>query len=183
MEPPSTSAIHILNRTSKRIRVHRVREAVEAALSNPSTRQLTRSSAVEILLTDDDEIQALNSLSRGIDEPTDVLSFPAPEFPEAPLGEIAISLDYAERQALARGISLEDELCYLAIHGALHLLGMDDIEPDERSEMFAAMHRVGMSIGLPEQPEWMSILSEQGTGSSSGGEACEVPHGSARSSQ
>jgi len=116
--------------------------------------------SVELLLTDDRQIQELNRSNRGIDEPTDVLTFPAPDFAGAPWGEIAISVDYAERQSRARGISLSDELCYLALHGALHLIGFDDINARDRERMFAEMHRLGVELGLPEQPEWTSVLHE-----------------------
>jgi len=117
---------------------------------------------VEIVLCDDATIQELNRERRGVDEPTDVLTFPAPDFPGAPLGEIAISVPYAERQARLRGIKTEDELCYLAIHGALHLLGMTDEEDTERLKMQAEMARWGKSLGLPEEPEWTSVLHSEG---------------------
>ena len=109
---------------------------------------------------DDTEIQRLNRELRGLDEATDVLTFPAPEFPGAPLGEIAISVEYAAQQAAVRNISLEDELAYLGIHGALHLLGFDDEEEEPRRRMHAEMHRLGLELGLPEQPEWNSVLHE-----------------------
>jgi rRNA maturation RNase YbeY len=106
----------------------------------------------------------LNSRGRGISETTDVLTFPAPAFPEAPLGEIVISVDYAVRQAQARGIPLQDELCYLGIHGALHLLGFDDEASEDRDRMFSEMHRIGRELDLPEQREWASILHGEEVG-------------------
>ncbi|MFX8316485.1 rRNA maturation RNase YbeY, partial [Acinetobacter baumannii] len=75
----------------------------------------------------------MNSEFRGIDQPTDVLTFPADQsVVGAPLGDIAIGVGYATRQARARGVSLTQELCYLAIHGALHLAGFDDETEQDR---------------------------------------------------
>ena len=80
----------------------------------------------------------MNRLYRGYDRPTDVLSFalqdPMPDTPPMPpvpgqpvlLGDVIISVDTAERQANALGISLEQELALLTVHGILHLLGYED---------------------------------------------------------
>lgn len=155
MEPPSSPRITILNFTGRRRRLCRIREAASFVLAGVQR-------PVEIVLCDDATIQELNRERRGVDEPTDVLTFPAPEFPGAPLGEIAISVPYAERQAKLRGIKLEDELCYLAIHGALHLLGMTDEEEADRQRMQAEMARWGEKLGLPDEPEWSSLLHAQG---------------------
>lgn len=93
-----------------------------------------------------------------MDEATDVLSFPAGDFPGAPLGDIAIGVPFAERQASLRQVPLQTELCYLAIHGALHLLGFDDEEAEAREKMQEEMHLAGIDAGLPPDPEWSSIL-------------------------
>lgn len=87
--------------------------------------------ALAILTTDDETLQDLNSRFLGIDAPTDVLAFPeAAEAPlgegEAPsLGEIAISVPTAQRQAAELGHSLADEMAHLLTHGILHLCGYD----------------------------------------------------------
>jgi rRNA maturation RNase YbeY len=153
MEPPSPSAVRILNGSSRRPRLGALRSALCHVLGD-------RVSKVEVALVDDTEIRRLNRELRGLDEATDVLTFPAPEFPGAPLGEIAISVEYAARQAAARNISLEDELAYLGMHGALHLLGFEDEDDEPRRRMHAEMHRLGVELGLPEQPEWHSVLHE-----------------------
>ncbi len=171
MEPPSTVAVHILNTTARRVPVSRLRAVLAHVLGNsePKTEN-GRKRSVELLLSE--EIQDLNRVARGLDEPTDVLTFPAPIFEGSPWGEIAISIAYAERQALERGISLSDELCYLALHGALHLRGFDDIEEADREVMFAEMHRIGLELGLPEQREWTSLL--EGREDSRNGHHAEV---------
>ncbi|MCY3882699.1 MAG: rRNA maturation RNase YbeY [Chloroflexi bacterium] len=87
--------------------------------------------ALAVLTTDDETLRDLNSRFLGIDAPTDVLAFPeAAEAPlgegEAPsLGEIAISVPTAVRQALELNHPLADELAHLLTHGILHLCGYD----------------------------------------------------------
>jgi probable rRNA maturation factor len=99
-----------------------------------------------IVVTDDDAVRALNAQYRGLDEPTDVLSFPAqdsaPGFVSAPgtgayLGDIIIALPFTARQAAALGRDLRAELRLLAVHGTLHLLGYDHADQAEEASMWA----------------------------------------------
>lgn len=97
---------------------------------------------LEVVLTNDAEIQQLNRQYRGKDRATDVLSFAWGEsevsFPgeENQLGQIIISLETARRQAVEYGHSFEREAAFLCIHGLLHLLGYDhEIGPAEEAEM------------------------------------------------
>jgi len=113
---------------------------------------------VSILLTEDAEMQALNAQFRNLDESTDVLTFPA-DIPML-LGDIAISVPYADRQAKVRGVSLSQELAYLAIHGGLHLLGFDDESEDDRKVMIEQMNRAAVAAGLKPDYEWTSLLHE-----------------------
>ncbi len=90
--------------------------------------------ALAILITGDDEVQELNKRFLGIDEPTDVLSFPddADDFVvgmavEPLLGDIAISLPTAKRQAEEGGHPLDAEMEHLLVHGILHLCGYDHV--------------------------------------------------------
>jgi probable rRNA maturation factor len=106
------------------------------------------------LLTDDSEIQALNRQWRGKDKPTDVLSWPGFSAPQPPvmgesLGDVAISLDTAARQATARGWDLEDEVALLLVHGILHLLGHED-DTEVGSEAMKAIERE--ILGKPLDP-------------------------------
>ena len=129
---------------------------------------------VSLLLTDDDEIQELNRDFRGLNEPTDVLSFALQESEDASLtpeilGDIAISVETAARmvssgehrarvcEELGAELTwgLGEELSFLAIHGLLHLLGYDHADPTEEAEMksaertawFALRSRVGVAPG------------------------------------
>ena len=101
---------------------------------------------VSLLFVDDEEIRNLNRNYRGMDVPTDVLSFaqtetieeePFSEFQAAEelLGDIVISLPTAQRQSIAYGHTLSRELAYLAVHGMLHLLGYDHLDEEEKKIM------------------------------------------------
>jgi rRNA maturation RNase YbeY len=113
--------------------------------------------AVNVILIRDPEMQEFNKLHRGIDEPTDVLTFPAPGFAIGELGDIAISMDFVERAAKKRRVPLSEEAAFLAIHGGLHLAGFDDITDDQRLEMQREMNRAAIEVGLTPEPEWTSM--------------------------
>jgi len=120
---------------------------------------------IAIVLTDDEEIRALNDTYRQKDKPTDVLSFPqsAPDFEPPPgmpipLGDVVISVETAARQAAQDGClprikaalgwaesrpwTTVDETTFLLVHGVLHLLGHDHMEPKERAVMEGLEHRL-----------------------------------------
>ena len=97
---------------------------------------------IGLMLTDDREIQRLNRDYRGLDRPTDVLSFAAYEgkppgkLPSANyLGDIVISTERAAEQALSYGHGDEREMAFLTVHGMLHLLGLDHETEEERTRM------------------------------------------------
>ena len=107
---------------------------------------------VDVSLVSDAEIHELNRQYRGKDKPTDVLSFAFEDelpggvaFPQgdvSPLGDLIISVETAARQAHERGHELEEELAFLAVHGALHLLGFDHDDASSRRRMWAEQTRV-----------------------------------------
>lgn len=88
---------------------------------------------INLKLVDDAAIRDLNKEYAGKDEPTDVLAFPYGEGDE--LGDIAISVDTAKRQADAAGTTLGEELATLVLHGILHIQGYDHAEQATREEM------------------------------------------------
>ena len=104
---------------------------------------------VSVLITDDEGIREINSRFRGLDKPTDVLSFPAqvflpgefdrgvadPETRLVPLGDIIISAGRVDKQAHEYGHSRERETAYLVIHSMLHLLGYDHMDKVEKKKM------------------------------------------------
>ena len=103
---------------------------------------------VDVLITDDQGIHQINLEQRGIDRPTDVLSFPmfnylpgCPPIDDSdadpgtgltPLGDMVISLERARAQAQEYGHPVERELSYLAVHSVLHLLGYDHVDEGEQ---------------------------------------------------
>lgn len=145
--------VSVRNEAGKRVAHRAAREAVEALLDGRG--------AVELLLTDDEGMTRLNLEWRGIDRPTDVLSWPGPDFPGAPLGEIAVNVDEARRAtadpARPSGWRVESELAFLAVHGALHLLGWDDATEAGRRAMVAEANRVLGGLGLPTDESWESL--------------------------
>lgn len=124
--------------------------AVIAVLVREEVRSLA---SVSILLTSDDRIQELNRQYRDVDEITDVLSFPAgepmPGMDPLYLGDIAVSVPYAGRQAQAGGHNLTTEIILLVVHGVLHLLGFDHAEPEEKKRMWDVQSAVMAYLGLP----------------------------------
>ena len=121
--------------------------------------------ALNISFVGCDDILALNANFRNVKSVTDVLSFPANEL-ESPiskngitcdmetedgmvvLGDIAICVPRAEEQAEEFGHSLERELCFLAVHGTLHLLGYDHISVEDEKEMFDKQEQILHSLGI-----------------------------------
>ena len=114
--------------------------------------QYENDAEVSVTLTDSASIQSVNHRFRGIDAPTDVLSFPMMEFsmPEVyvSLGNIILSVETARRQAEEYGHSLKRELCFLCAHSALHLLGYDHETEDEREEMEAKQREILDALGI-----------------------------------
>ena len=124
-----------------------LKEAVAAALEAEGRPGVEAT----VVVTGDETVADLNARFRGVDGPTDVLSFPAQEpvggFVAAPgaanyLGDIVIALPYTRRQAAELGRSLAAELRLLAVHGALHLLGYDHDQPDDEAVMWARQDAV-----------------------------------------
>ena len=124
---------------------------------------------VSILITDNDEIHRINLEQRGIDRPTDVLSFPMVEYEtpgdfgfleeggedcfepdsgELMLGDIVISADKVISQAEEYGHSMEREVGFLTVHSMLHLLGYDHMTPEDEEEMFGYQREILDRMGL-----------------------------------
>ena len=156
---------HKINITFNCVTVQRIqvcmiiRKCIEAALE---AEKIEVPCEINVLVTNNDGIRAINLASRQIDKPTDVLSFPMfsfepgkkpdnwyeyidPETGLCPLGDMAISLQRATAQAKEFGHSMRREIGYLTIHSVLHLLGYDHMDEGpqkaqmrEREEFIAA---------------------------------------------
>jgi probable rRNA maturation factor len=93
---------------------------------------------LSLALVDEERMVALNRRLLGRDHPTDVIAFEA----EEGQGEMIVSVDAAARQAEEFGHSLTDELRFLIVHGALHVLGWDDTVPADRQRMIERQHEI-----------------------------------------
>lgn len=138
------------NRQSKIEVNEKIEALVEQVVQKALEIEVEGDYEVSISFVDNEEIQSLNKQYRGKDYATDVLSFPLMEFEETDenfddaeeyvqedilLGDIVISLEKAREQADEYGHSFERELAFLAVHGVLHLLGMDHEDETQEKEM------------------------------------------------
>jgi len=118
----------------------------------------TDGAELAVMLTDDEGIRTLNRNWRGIDKPTNVLSFPALQ-PTAPpgdddpprmLGDIAIAYETLRREADEEQKPFDHHLSHLAVHGFLHLIGYDH-ETDAEAEAMEALERERLAqLGIPD---------------------------------
>lgn len=140
-----------------------VRRCIRAALREEG---VTVPCEINVLITDDQGIRAINRESRQVDKATDVLSFPMfdltpgklpedwseyldPMTGRCPLGDMAISLERAVAQAREFGHSVQREVGYLTIHSMLHLLGYDHMdEGPQKKQMRLREEAIAASIGL-----------------------------------
>ena len=129
------------------------REAIAAALAE-SGAKLRRGAEVSVHLVDDAAIRAVNAEWRKKDAPTNVLSFPAvppAQLPEARLvGDILVAFETVRREAEDEAKSLPDHFRHLVIHGFLHLLGYDHVEPVEAEAMEALERRALARLGVAD---------------------------------
>ncbi len=133
----------------------RVEQAAQAAWSAVAD-QIGEDASVAILLADDPTLADLNKRFRGIDKPTNVLSFePEGDFPGASdeprhIGDIAIAYETVAREAIDQDKTLEHHLCHMIVHGTLHLLGYDHQVTDEQRRMEALERTILTELGVPD---------------------------------
>lgn len=109
----------------------RLKEGVKRVLQGEGIEH----AVISIAVVDDPTMHDLNRRYLQHDYPTDVLSFLLEEDDDRLEGEIIISADYAAREAEQFAWSAQDEMLLYVIHGALHLAGYDDLEPEVKAEM------------------------------------------------
>src|SRR6202790_1184708 len=111
-----------------------------------------------VMLTDDAGIRTLNSNWRGIDKPTNVLSFPVlqPTGPGGPddaprmLGDIAIAYETTRKEADDEQMPFDHHLSHLAVHGFLHLIGYDHEKDDDAEAMESLEQEILAQLGIPD---------------------------------
>ena len=156
-------ARHSRTTESDRLSIPLIKRCIREALALEG---VDKHCEVSILITDDRGIQRLNAEFRGIERPTDVLSFPMQYFslpgwgnvedakadPETrllPLGEIVFSGERVHRQACEYGRTCEYETAYLTVHSVLHLLGYDHTdEADGKKQMRGREKEIVKSLGV-----------------------------------
>ena len=111
-----------------------------------------------VIIIDNERIHEINKTYRGIDRPTDVISFALEDFKDIEyqnnyrlLGDIYISIDKVREQAKEYGHSEKRELSFLAVHGLLHLLGYDHMEKDEEKIMFEKQEMILNGYGIKKE--------------------------------
>ncbi len=146
---------------SSRFTEQLVRRAAEAAVAESAYPHLATSPRpveISVLLTGDDKVRDLNAEYRQQHKPTNVLSFPMVDpvelthatvvRPELLLGDIILAAGVCEREAADRGISVDQHMTHLMIHGTLHLLGYDHHDDREAADMEAREVRALARLGI-----------------------------------
>ena len=111
-----------------------------------------------VIIVDNEKIHEINKTYRGIDRPTDVISFALEEdedyeVKERLLGDIYISIDKVYEQAKSYGHSVKRELFFLVTHGFLHLLGYDHMEKKDEEVMFPLQEKILNEYGVKRLDE------------------------------
>jgi probable rRNA maturation factor len=113
--------------------------------------------SLDIALSSDAEVRALNAQYRGKDKPTNVLSFPAMDIPAGSasngsrfIGDVILAYETTAAEAAAEGKALNAHAAHLAVHGMLHLLGHDHETDDEADEMEALETAILGKLGFPD---------------------------------
>ncbi len=139
------------------------------------THHVPSGAGIRLKITDDAEVRAFNKHYRGVDAPTDILSFPAEQFSEKTLedmraaaallgeaaqqelaeiaekpylGDLIIAMPYVQRHAAELGHPLADELVLLVVHGALHLLGYDHDNAENQARMWQKQAELLADLGI-----------------------------------
>ena len=143
--------IEIFNETNELIKEL---ETIEKLLNYAIEHEKLNNLEFNIIIVDNEKIHELIRDFRGIDRPTDVITFALEDnedFPEMDirvLGDIYISIDKAKGQAIEYGHSFLRELSFLTIHGFLHLLGYDHMNEDEEKVMFSKQEEILDGFGI-----------------------------------
>lgn len=143
--------IEIFNETNKPIEEL---EIIENLLNYAIEHEKLDNLEFSVIVVDNEKIHELNKEFRGIDRPTDVITFALEDNEDFPmmdtrvLGDIYISLDKAKGQAVEYGHSFLRELAFLSIHGFLHLLGYDHMKEDEEKIMFDKQEEILDGFGI-----------------------------------
>lgn len=145
------NSIEIINLTNKEIKeLDDVLNVINKAIEVEKLNNLE----FNIIIVDNEYIHKLNRDYRKIDRPTDVITFALEDYEDGIkldhrlLGDIYISIEKAKSQAEEYGHSFKREICFLAVHGFLHLLGYDHMEKEEERIMFSKQELILNEAGI-----------------------------------
>jgi probable rRNA maturation factor len=154
--------------------------AARAAIAEspyPALVEAARLVELSIVLTNDEEVRALNAEWRGKDKPTNVLSFPQVDphelaaagqpGPELMLGDIVLARETCLTEAADKAIPLESHAAHLMVHGTLHLLGFDHMDDASAEDMEARETRALARLGIADPYAPLPLAGEGGTRSRS----------------
>lgn len=143
-------SIGIFNKTEEKIDKNFVRKIVKFTLKKMNS----LNSEVNIIFVDLNLIHEINKTYRGVDRPTDVISFALEDNDDISvydlrvLGDIYICLEKVHEQALEYGHKEEREMAFLIVHGLLHLLGYDHMKKEDEKIMFSLQEEILNEIGI-----------------------------------
>lgn len=128
-----------------------IETALHRAIAEAAVGMSADEAELAIVLTDDARIRTLNFAWRGLDKPTNVLSFPAGgKGAPALLGDIVIAYETTKNEALAQGTPFLHHLTHLAVHGFLHLHGYDHEADDEAEAMEQLERQILARLAIPD---------------------------------
>ena len=136
--------ITVINETNEYVDTALLNKVADYALNSENV----DNGVVNIIIVDNDRIKCINKNYRNIDRETDVISFALEdddtfiELPIRVLGDIYISIDKVKSQASEYGHSEKREICFLVVHGILHLLGYDHMNKDDELVMFSKQAKI-----------------------------------------
>ena len=142
--------IEIINETNETIDLEDLKHTINYALETENV----NNAFMNIIIIDNEKIHQINKEYRGIDRPTDVISFALEDdktFVKTDfrvLGDIYISIDKVHEQARSYGHSFRRELSFLAVHGIMHLLGYDHMNHDDEKIMFGKQEKILNELGI-----------------------------------
>ena len=142
--------IEIINETNEKIDLTDLKKVIDKALESENV----SNAIMNVIIIDNEKIHEINKEYRGIDRPTDVISFALEDdktFVNTDfrvLGDIYISIDKVHEQAKIYGHSERRELSFLTVHGVLHLLGYDHMKKEDEVVMFKKQDEILNSLGI-----------------------------------
>lgn len=146
--------VEVINEYNKEIvEIDLLRDFISFALNKLSLKNVM----FNVIIINDESIHKINKEYRGVDRPTDVITFALEDdksitTPQVRvLGDVYISYDKVISQANEYGHSTKREICFLAVHGLLHLLGYDHMNKEDEEKMFGLQKELLNSYGIKKE--------------------------------